>query len=494
VDIEFMTAGTTRSLKRSGPSATGVTGVFQYLEEHVRTGTTNGTAFDLRSQMAHRRKSTRSVAALLTVALLAGGCASSGRGEPEIGPDGRPIPGTVARFKSGLTVLLDDSLRIIANKRVGIITNHTGIDEKRRRNIDLLTTDKRSIDAGVKLVRIFSPEHGIRGTEDKPNVADDRDEKTGLPIFSLYRSGTISPPDSTLKDIDVLLIDLQDIGTRTWTYVGVMLYAMQAGARNNVQVVVLDRPNPISGSRTEGALLDTALANPAEPTGGKGGNGFALWPIPLRHGLTMGELARYFHAQMKLGTRLTIVPMRGWRRDMWFDETTLPWVRPSPNMPSLASAVMYPALVPFERTNVSVGRGTNEPFQRFGAPWLKSDSVARMLDDLSLSGVRFRAERFTPSDPTDGKYAGRSIPGVRIEITDRTEAQPSRIGAAVLWALLRMHRDSLTIEARGIDERMGSTQMREALQQGADPDAIMDRQLPAVVAFEREARRFHLYH
>ena len=178
---------------------------------------------------------------------------------------------------------------------------------------------------------------------------------------------------------------------------------------------------------------------------------------------------------------------------MWFDETPMPWVRPSPNMPTLESALMYPALVPFERTNVSVGRGTNEPFQRFGAPWLRADSVARMLDDLSLAGVRFKAERFTPSKPTDGKYDGQSIPGVRIEITDRDQAQPSRVGSAILWALNRMHADSLRIQARGFDERLGSTQIREALLQGADPDAIIDRQLPAVVAFEREARRFHLY-
>jgi uncharacterized protein YbbC (DUF1343 family) len=423
----------------------------------------------------------------------AASCANSASRGADVGPDGRPLPGQVERFRSGVNVLLDDSIRLIAGKRVALITNHTGIDERRQRTIDLLLRDKRATDAGVQLVRLFSPEHGIAGTEDRPNIADARDEKTGLPIISLYQKGPIGPPDSALRDIDVLIVDLQDIGTRTWTYVGFMLYAMQAGGRNDIPVIVIDRPNPITASRTEGALLDSALANPAEPTPTRVVNGFALAPIPLRHGLTMAELARYLHAQLNLPTRLSVIPMRGYRRAMWFDQTPMPWVRPSPNMPTIASALLYPAIVPFERSNVSVGRGTAEPFQRFGASWMRADSVARMLDDLSLSGVRFRAERFTPVRPTDGKFAGRSIPGVRIDITDRNQVQPSRIGAAVLWALLRMHRDSLRLETRGFDERLGSAEVREALQQGADPEAIMDRQLPAIVAFEREARRFHLY-
>jgi uncharacterized protein YbbC (DUF1343 family) len=342
-------------------------------------------------------------------------------------------------------------------------------------------------------VRLFSPEHGVYGTDDKATIDNARDDKTGLVVYSLYNKGVISPPDSLLRDVDVLLVDLQDIGTRTWTYVGTMLYAMEAGARNNVPVVVLDRPNPISGSRTEGALLDTALADPGEPPPGHATLGFALWPIPLRHGLTIGELARYFQDQMKLNTKLSVVPMRNWRRSMWYDQTSLPWVKPSPNMPNLSSALLYPALVPFESTNLSVGRGTDKPFQHFGASWLKADTIAKFLDDLALSGVRFHAERFTPSKPTDGKFAGKSIPGIRIDITDRASVQPSRIGTAVLWALLRFHRDSLKIENRGFDLKLGSSRIREALMQGADPDAVIDRQLPAVVSFEREARRFHLY-
>jgi len=200
-----------------------------------------------------------------------------------------------------------------------------------------------------------------------------------------------------------------------------------------------------------------------------------------------------FQTQLNMSTRLSVVPVRNLRRAMWFDDTRLPWVRPSPNMPNLTSALLYPALVPFEASNVSVGRGTNEPFQRFGAPWLRADSVARLLEDLSLTGVKFKAERFTPSKPGDAKYDGRTVPGVRIEVTDRERIQPARVGAAILWALSRVHADSLQIRAAGFDERMGSARMREALLGGADPDAVLDRLLPSIIAFEKDARRFHLY-
>lgn len=411
---------------------------------------------------------------------------------PDDGLDGPPNRGN-RKVRPGISVLLDDSIKLIAGKRVALITNQTGVDEKGRRSIDLLATDARAQRAGVKLVRLFSPEHGAQGTADKEHLADERDLKTGLTVYSLYQSTTIAPPDSLLGDVDVIVVDLQDIGTRTWTYVGVMLYAMRAGERRNLPVLVLDRPNPITGSRTEGAMLDSNLANAEEPTASRPANGFALYPMPLRHGLTMGELARFFQQQLKLGTRLTVVPMRNWRRQMWFDETSLPWVKPSPNMPTVNTALLYPALVPFESSNLSVGRGTAEPFQRFGAPWLRADSLVRLLEDLSLTGVRFHAEKFTPNQPGDGKFGGQQIPGIRIEITDRDLVQPARIGASILWALARVHRADLKLTDRGFDLRMGSTRVREGILAGADPDAVMDRQLPAVVNFERDARRIHLY-
>jgi len=434
---------------------------------------------------------------VVCVGTLVAGCARSSRPDnapmPDEGIDGMPIGNRNRKVRPGITVLLDDSIKLIAGKRVALVTNQTGVDEKGRRSIDLLATDPRAVRAGVKLVRLFAPEHGATGTADRPNLSDEKDLKTGLTISSLYQSRTIAPPDSLLTDVDVLVVDLQDIGTRTWTYVGVMLYSMQAGAKRGIPVLVLDRPNPITGARAEGALLDSALANGEMPAVGNRTNGFSLYPMPLRHGLTMGEMARLFQAQFKLGTRLTVVPMRNWRRSMWFDETSLPWIRPSPNMPNITSALLYSALVPFEASNVSVGRGTDEPFQRFGAPWLRADSVTRMLEDLSLTGVTFKADRFTPNKPGDGKFAGQSIPGVRIVVTDRERIQPARIGAAILWAISRVHKDSLRVTATAFDQRMGSARAREALLGGADPDAVMDRQLPAVIGFEKDARRFYLY-
>ena len=412
--------------------------------------------------------------------------------------DGDQVGPMASRFRDrkvrpGITVLLDDSIKLVAGKRVALVTNQTGVDERGRRSVDLLASDRRAIAAGVKLVKLFAPEHGAAGTADRTNLADETDQKTGLKVYSLYRQRTMPPPDSLLQDVDVLIVDLQDIGTRTWTYVGVMLYTMQAAEKRGIPVLVLDRPNPLSGA-SEGPLLDSTLANAAYPGPGSGStNGFALFPMPLRHGLTMGEMARLFQAQLKMGVRLTVVPMRNWRRDMWFDQTDLPWVRPSPNMPNLTAATFYPALVPFESSNVSVGRGTGEPFQRFGAPWLKADTVVQLLEDLSLTGVKFHADRFTPNAPGDGKFAGRTIPGVRLELTDRERVQPARIGAAILWALSRVHRDSLRIMTPGFDLRMGSAKVREALQGGADPDAVLDRLLPQVIAFEKDARRFYLY-
>lgn len=402
---------------------------------------------------------------------------------------GRRSSGAV---RPGITVLLEDSLALIAGKRIALLTNQTGVDASGSSDADLLFRDGRVRAAGVTLVRLFSPEHGIRGTADRPNLPDEVDRVTGLTVHSLYTRETIPPPDSLLRDLDALVFDLQDIGTRTWTYVGLMVYAMRAAARVGIPFVVLDRPNPITG-RVEGPLLDSALANPLDPAPGRSGRAYALYPAPLRHGMTMGELARFFAGELALGVQLHVVPVDGWTRTMWWEDTKLPWIVPSPAMVSTTSALLYPALVAFERSNVSVGRGTDRPFQRFGAPWLDADSVAELLEDRRLSGVRFEAERFTPERPTDGKFGGQAIPGVRIVVESRDRVQVARIGAAVLWALAQVHGDSLRVTARGYDERFGAPAAREALLAGEDPDEVVDRFLPDVIAFQRSARHYLLY-
>jgi uncharacterized protein YbbC (DUF1343 family) len=396
------------------------------------------------------------------------------------------------KVKPGITVLLDDSLELLRGKRVGLLTNQTGINEKRESDIDLLRGPKAQR-ADVRLVMLFSPEHGIRGDEDRENISNEVDRRTGLPIYSLYGAQTTAPPDSLMRQIDALVFDLQDIGTRTWTYVGAMLYSMRAAARNGKMIVVLDRPNPITGFFVEGPVLDSSLANPEEPTAAKPGLAYALYPMPLRHGLTIGELALFFNDVLKIKANLRVVSMRGWRRELWFDRTGLPWVKPSPNMPSLQSAMLYPGLVAFEGTNLSVGRGTPTAFQLIGAPWLKAKETVALLRDRELLGVRFYEETFTPISPTDGKYAGQTIPGIRIAIINRSSMQAARVGATLLWAINKTSGSSLTVDTRAFDLRFGAPRVREALMRGEDPDAVIDKEYREAYAFRERARRYLLY-
>jgi uncharacterized protein YbbC (DUF1343 family) len=401
-----------------------------------------------------------------------------------------PVPGGPVR--PGITVLLEDSLALVRGKRIGLLTNQTGVDANGVSDIELLR-DARARAAGVTLVRLFSPEHGIRGTEDREHLESGIDERSGLMVHSLYTVTTIAPPDSLLVDLDAIVYDLQDIGTRTWTYVGAMVYAMRAAARRHLPIIVLDRPDPITGDHVDGPMLDTALSNAEEHTSQRPGKAYALYPFPLRHGMTMGELALFYNSVLGINAQLHVVPVTGWRRSMWFDQTGLPWVRPSPNLPTLASALVYPSLVAFEGTNASVGRGTSEAFQQFGASWMNAAGVAELLNARHLPGVRFVVDSFTPVNPGDAKFNGVRIPGVRVDVTDRERVQSGRISAAILWAILQTNRDSLRISTRTFDERFGSRAVREAIVAGTDPDVAFDTQRAAVEQFLRGAARFRIY-
>jgi uncharacterized protein YbbC (DUF1343 family) len=397
-----------------------------------------------------------------------------------------------AKVRPGITVLLKDSIQLVRGKRIGLLTNQTGVDENGDSDIDLLR-DRRSRDVKISLVQLFSPEHGLRGNEDRENIASGIDAKSGLPVYSLYGQQTMAPPDSILRNLDALVFDLQDIGTRTWTYVGAMVYSMRAAARAHKPIIVLDRPNPINGYVIEGPVLDSSLANPEDPAPGRAGQAFALWPIPLRHGLTIGELALYYNDVLKIRADLHVVPMQGWRRDVWFDLTGLPWVKPSPNMPSLQSAMLYPGLVAFESTNLSVGRGMPDAFQRVGAPWLNAAATVAILRDREVPGVRFYAESFTPAAPSDGKYSGQTIPGIRILVFNRSALQAARVGATLLWAISKTAGSKLTIDNHGFDLRFGSPRVREALLRGEDPDVLIDREYKAAYAFRERTRQYLLY-
>lgn len=397
-----------------------------------------------------------------------------------------------AKVRPGITILLGDSIQLIRGKRIGLLTNQTGINERGVSDIDLLR-DKKARNAAVSLVQLFSPEHGLRGTEDRQNIASGIDQKSGLPVHSLYGQQTMAPPDSLLRGLDALVFDLQDIGTRTWTYVGAMVYSMRAAARAHKPFIVLDRPNPITGYIIEGPVLDASLANPDDPAPGRPGQAFALWPIPLRHGMTMGELALYFNDVLKIHADLHVVPAQGWRRDVWFDLTGLPWVKPSPNMPDIHSAVLYPGLVAFEATNLSVGRGTAEAFQRIGAPWLNAAAVVAMLRDREMPGVRFYNESFTPVNASDGKYSGQMIPGIKIVVINRSALQAARVGASLLWAINKTAGARLTIQNRDFDLRFGSPSVREALLRGDDPDVLIDKEYKSAYAFREATRQFLIY-
>jgi uncharacterized protein YbbC (DUF1343 family) len=396
-----------------------------------------------------------------------------------------------APVRPGISVLMSDSIDLIRNKRIGLITNQTGIDEHGVSDIDLLRNNVATA-AGVKLVRLYSPEHGIRGTEDREGLSSTVDERSGLFVVSLYENSTSPPPDSTLKDLDAIIIDLQDIGTRTWTYTGVVLYTMQSAARLGLRVIVLDRPNPVAGY-VNGPFLDSALSNPYPPAQGRRGQAYALYPVPLRHGLTMGEMAKLFNEGMRLRTDLRVIPAAGWKRSMWFDQTGLPWVRPSPNLPDLTSATVYPALVPYEGSNMSVGRGTSTSFQRFGAPWLNAPEVVRRLEAMRLPGTRFVVDNFTPRASPDRKFNDTLISGVHIQLTDRNAFEAGTVAAAILSVVHGLHPDSLRINNLTFDHRFGSTAVREAIMRGEDPLPLMAQERVKAAAFRERTKRFWIY-
>ncbi len=435
----------------------------------------------------HSRAAFATLAALIALA-----CASGGSSEEDI-PVDRGAPRPSNKVRPGISVLISDSLSLLAGKRVGLLTNQTGVDEHGVSDADLLMrASKDSTGRGMQLTVLFSPEHGIRGTEDRTGIADEKDPATGLPVISLYGRNVLPPPDSALDQLDAVVIDLQDIGARPWTYVASMVYAVRAAGQHHLPVLVLDRPNPIGGTLVEGPVLDSSLAyagsqsaeRPAQPT--------ALYPIPLRHGMTMGELARFYDDALGLHADLHVIAAQGWRRSRWFDKTGLPWVNPSPNMTSLTAATLYPGIVLLESANLSVGRGTSVPFQWVGAPWMDAKKVIDMLDDRSHPGVKFSIESQTPVNPTDKRYAGKTMRGVRITITDRNALQTSRLGAWFMWAIWKTHPDSFRPDSSGFAHLFG-VNVREALRRGDDPDQIIDATLPATVDFRRRVRRFLLY-
>jgi uncharacterized protein YbbC (DUF1343 family)/CubicO group peptidase (beta-lactamase class C family) len=349
---------------------------------------------------------------------------------------------------TGIDVLRAEGFARLKGRHVGLVTNQTGRARDGATTIDLLHEAK-----DVHLVALFSPEHGIRGVLDA-NVDSSRDEKTGLAINSLY-GDTRKPTDAMLQGIDTLVIDLQNIGARFWTYESTMASVLEEAAKRKIDVIVLDRPNPINGFQIEGPTLDRETLSFV-----------GSFPLPTRHGMTMGELAKVFDGENKweLGARLTVVPMQHWHRDEWFDETGLPWINPSPNMRNLVQATLYPGIGSIEATNISVGRGTDTPFEQVGAPWINGVELAAALSARHLPGIAFYPVTFTP---TANKYANEPCQGVFMVVTDRTALRPVRVGLEIAAALTRLYRAQYKIEPS--DRLVGSHTTITRILNGDDP-------------------------
>src|ERR1700756_5748168 len=362
----------------------------------------------------------------------------------------------------GLEVLLDDP-RPIAGKTIGLVTNQSAVTGDLRHAVDLLHRG-----SGWKLATLFGPEHGIWGeAQDMAHVAHSVDPMTGLTVYSLYGASEtdLAPRQELLRGLDALVIDLQDIGARYYTFIYTMALCMREAARAGVQVIVLDRPNPIDGLQLEGNIGEERFSSFV-----------GLFPLPTRHGMTAGELAGYFNKTFNLGCDLVVVPMRGWRRSMWWDDTGLPWVIPSPNMPTVSTATVYPGMCLIEGTNLSEGRGTTHPFELFGAPWLDPFRLAERLNGLGLPGVRFRPHFFLP---TFQKHAGKVCGGAELPVPDGNALEPYRTGLWIVTVARDMDRErfdwrretyEFVSDRLAIDLLAGSARFRELVENGGNID------------------------
>jgi uncharacterized protein YbbC (DUF1343 family) len=368
--------------------------------------------------------------------------------------------------------------------RLGLLCNHASVGASLEHSRLLLSRR-----FGSELCCLFSPQHGFFA-EKQDNMIESghlTDPATGLPIFSLYGE-TRRPTEQMFAQIDVLLVDLQDVGTRVYTFLYTMAYCLEAAARWGKQVVVLDRPNPIGGTEIEGNLLAERFASFV-----------GLYPLPMRHGLTFGELALFINAEFGIGAELAVVAMQGWRRDMYFDDTGLPWVFPSPNMPSLQTAVVYPGQVIWEGTNVSEGRGTTLPFELVGAPYWRPGEILAALAETELPGCLLRPLAF---DPTSGKWAGQSCPGFHLHVTDRRRFLPYRTSLALLQAVMRLYPEQFAykqppyeyeFEKLPLDLILGDDRIRKRLEAGESIAAIERAWRADLIAFDNRRRAYFLY-
>jgi uncharacterized protein YbbC (DUF1343 family) len=376
--------------------------------------------------------------------------------------------------RPGIDVLLAGDMAALRGMRVGLITNHTGKTLNGTSTIDALHADPR-----VNLVALFAPEHGIRGAAEAGVLIEtEHDSKTGLPIYSLYGQ-TQKPTAEMLANLDVLVFDIQDIGTRYYTYPWTMALALQAAAEHKKRFVVLDRPNPIGGDIMQGNVNDTVTF-------------VGLYKVPMRHGMTVGELAQMVNGEDKLRADLMVIPADGWRRSVWYDYTGLPWIAPSPNMQTLEAATHYPGTCLFEGTNLSVGRGTPIAFEQIGAPWLDNQSLIRRLDAYKFEGVRFQAVEFTPTKPGDGKYDGQVVRGVKFVVTDRDLYDPTHVAIAALVETKKAHKEQFAWAA-SFDRLVGNSRVKRQVDSFATQADIVAGWKGLTDRFEVTRARYLIY-
>jgi len=391
---------------------------------------------------------------------------------------------TDAPVKIGAELLFEEHIDLLQGKRVGLVTNHTGILPDGRHLADVLHEHE-----ALELTALYAPEHGIRG--DATHAFDhSEDSATGLQVYSLY-GDTRKPTPDMLDDIDVLIFDIQDVGARFYTYISTMNNTMEAAAENGKKFIVLDRPNPITGVYVDGTILDPEFRS-----------FIGIQPIPVAHGMTVGELAIMVNEEgwLESGVKadLTVIQMQNYRRSMWYDQTELPWVKPSPNMLRLSTAIVYPATCFFEGTNVSDGRGTDHPFEWFGAPWMNGEELAKALNVYELPGVVFEPIAYTPGNMVNGvrispKFMGEVCYGVGMNITDRNAFQPVSTGVYILSTIYRLYSDEIVWRENWMDLLWGTDHIRTAIQEGIGPTEIVSGWQEELEEFLSVREKYLLY-
>jgi uncharacterized protein YbbC (DUF1343 family) len=405
----------------------------------------------------------------MAVALL---CSPCGAAWPaaDVQRHGRPPHSRVGRVQTGIDVLEVEKFAALRGKHVGLITNHTGMDFQERSTVNLLAHAP-----GVLLVALFSPEHGIAGHADE-KLPKSQDASTGLPIYSLYGEH-LRPTDEMLQGIDALVFDVQDAGVRFYTYTTTMGYCMEEAAKRGIAFYVLDRPNPLNGEIVEGPMLD------AEKT-----SFVAYYPVPVRYGLTIGELAQFYNTENHINCQLHVIAMRNWHRNYFFESTGLRWLPPSPNLRTLKGAILYPGLEILQNAGVSVGRGTEAPFEEFGAPWINGDEVSAELNSKNLAGVHFVNQPFIP---VSGLYAGQRCGGVGIRVTDRGAVRSMRIGLEIAALLHKKYPEHFDVAK--ILFLVGNDETIQQLEAGTAPEQIVASWAKSLAEFDAVRRRYFIY-